>query len=75
MALGSTEAIKNVVAAGAGLAVVSRLAVERELSAGRLVALQVRDLTVRRALHMVRLGGKRESPSVEAFIRMLRAAL
>jgi DNA-binding transcriptional LysR family regulator len=75
MALGSTEAIKNVVAAGAGLAVVSRLAVERELSAGRLVTLQVRDLTVRRALHMVRLGGKRESPSVEAFIRMLRAAL
>jgi DNA-binding transcriptional LysR family regulator len=75
MALGSTEAIKNVVAGGAGVAVVSRLAVERELTAGRLVVLEVRDLTVRRALHMVRLGGKRESPAVEAFIRMLRAAL
>ncbi len=75
MALGSTEAIKNVVAGGAGVAVVSRLAVERELAAGQLVAIEVRDLSIRRALHMVRLGGKRESPAVEAFIRMLRAAL
>jgi DNA-binding transcriptional LysR family regulator len=75
MSLGSTEAIKNVVAGSTGLAVVSRLAVERELSSGRLVAIEVRDLTVRRALHMVRLGGRRESPAVEAFIRMLRAAL
>ncbi|MDB4976745.1 MAG: LysR family transcriptional regulator, partial [Myxococcaceae bacterium] len=75
MSLGSTEAIKNVVAGGVGLAVVSGLAVERELSAGRLVAIDVQDLTVRRPLHMVRLAGKRESPAVEAFIRMLRAAL
>ena len=75
MTLGSTEAIKNVVASGAGLAIVSRLAVEIELSTGRLVALPVEDLRIRRALHMVRLGGKRESPAVEAFTRMLRAAL
>jgi DNA-binding transcriptional LysR family regulator len=75
MALGSTEAIKNVVAGGAGVAIVSRLAVESELSTGRLAALTVDDLTIRRALHMVRLAGKRESPAVEAFIGMLRAAL
>lgn len=75
MALGSTEAIKRVVAEGAGVALVSRLAVERELSWGRLVAIDVRDLTVRRPLYMVRLGGKRESPAAEAFIRQLRAAL
>jgi DNA-binding transcriptional LysR family regulator len=75
MALGSTEAIKNVVAGGVGLAVVSGLAVERELSSGRLVSIDVKDLTVRRPLHMVRLSGKRETPAVEAFIRILRAAL
>lgn len=75
MALGSTEAIKSVVASGAGLAIVSRLAVEQELTSGRLRAIEVTDLSIRRALHMVRLGGKRESPAVEAFIRMLRAAL
>ena len=75
MALGSTEAIKNVVASGAGLAIVSRLAVEAELASGRLRAIELSDLTIRRALHMVRLAGKRESPAVEEFIRMLRAAL
>ncbi|MET0340174.1 MAG: LysR family transcriptional regulator [Polyangiales bacterium] len=75
MALGATEAIKNVVASGAGIGIVSRLAVERELMSGQLVALSVSDLDVRRALHLVRLGGKRESPAVEAFIVMLRAAL
>ena len=75
MSLGSTEAIKNVVAGGIGLAVVSALSVERELSSGRLVAIAVQDLTVRRPLHMVRLAGKRESQAVSAFIRMLRAAL
>lgn len=75
MALGSTEAIKSVVASGAGIAIVSRLAVEQELSLGRLRTVEVQGLSVRRALHMVRLGGKRESPAVEAFIRMLRAAL
>jgi DNA-binding transcriptional LysR family regulator len=75
MALGSTEAIKSVVASGAGIAIVSRLAVEQELTLGRLQLIDVADLTVERALHMVRLGGKRESAAVEAFIRMLRAAL
>jgi DNA-binding transcriptional LysR family regulator len=75
MALGSTEAVKSVVASGAGIAIVSRLAVEQELSLGRLRAIEVVGLSIRRALHMVRLGGKRESPAVEAFIRMLRAAL
>ncbi|MDB4985779.1 MAG: LysR family transcriptional regulator [Myxococcaceae bacterium] len=75
MSLGSTEAIKNVVALSAGVAIVSGLSVERELSSARLVAIDIKDLTVRRPLHMVRLAGKRESPAVEAFIRMLRAAL
>lgn len=75
MSLGSAEAIKAVVASGAGIALMSRLAVERELASGQLRAIDLVDLTIRRALHMVRLGGKRESPAVEAFIRMLRAAL
>jgi DNA-binding transcriptional LysR family regulator len=75
MALGSTEAIKSVVASGAGVAIVSRLAVEAELASGRLHAIELSDLTIRRPLHMVRLAGKRESPAVEEFIRMLRAAL
>lgn len=74
MALGSTEALKSIVASGDGVAIVSRLALEAELSAGRLCTIAIADLSVRRALHMVRLSGKRESPAVAAFIRMLRSA-
>lgn len=75
MALGSTEAVKNAVAAGAGVAIVSRLTVELELSSGRLALIDVRDLSIRRELHMVQLRGRRPSPAAEAFIGFLRAAL
>jgi DNA-binding transcriptional LysR family regulator len=75
MALGSTEAIKNAVAAGLGVAMLSRLTVELELAMGRLELLDVRDLSIRRALHLVRLRGKHESPAVQAFVAQLREAL
>jgi DNA-binding transcriptional LysR family regulator len=75
MALGSTEAVKNAVSAGAGVAIVSRLTVELELTSGRLSLLELRDLSLRRELHMVQLRGRRPSPAAEAFIGFLRAAL
>ncbi|HEX6240968.1 MAG TPA: LysR substrate-binding domain-containing protein [Polyangiales bacterium] len=75
MALGSTEAIKNAVAAGLGLAILSRLTVELEVSSGRLSLLDVRDLSLRRALYMVQLRGKSQSSAVDAFVSKLRAAL
>lgn len=75
MALGSTEAVKNAVSAGLGLAIVSRLAVELELSVGRLTQLAIEDLSIRRALHLVQLRGKQASPAAQAFIALLRATL
>jgi len=75
MALGSTEAVKNAVAVGLGVALVSRLTLDLELAAGRLVIVDLHDLDIRRALHLVRLKGKGESPAVEAFMRLLRDAL
>lgn len=75
MSLGSTEAIKRLVIDGVGFAIVSKLAVERELQEQRLVELQVADLSIRRALHLVRLGGKRPTPASESFVRMLRTTL
>lgn len=75
LALGSTEAVKNAVAAGAGVAIVSRLTVELELSSGRLALIDLRDLSIRRELHMVQLRGRRPSPAAQAFIDALRAAL
>lgn len=75
MALGSTEAVKNAVAAGLGVAMVSKLTVELELATGRLRTVEVSDLKIRRALHLLRLHRKRQSPAIEAFATLLRETL
>jgi DNA-binding transcriptional LysR family regulator len=72
MALGSTEAIKRVVAAGVGLAIVSRLAVAAECAAGTLAVLAVAGLHIERPLHLVRRKGRRDGPAVRAFCGVLR---
>lgn len=72
MCLGSPEALKNGVAAGLGLAIVSRLTVTLELATGRLVQLPVDGLPIRRALHLLRLRGKHVSPATEAFVALLK---
>jgi DNA-binding transcriptional LysR family regulator len=71
MSLGSTEAIKRAVAAGAGVAVVSRLALSLELETGRLALLPLSDLTLRRPLHRLQRRGAYESRAVQAFRAML----
>ncbi len=73
MSLGSTEAVKNAVLHGFGIAMVSRLTVELELSSRRLRALEVDGLQIRRALHLLTLKGKHPSPSAGAFLQLLRA--
>jgi DNA-binding transcriptional LysR family regulator len=72
MALGSTEAIKRVVAEGVGLAIVSRLAVNAECAAGTLAVLPVAELRIERPLHLVRRRGRRDGPSLQAFCDVLR---
>ena len=72
MELGSTEAIKRVVAAGVGLAVVSRLAVAAERSAGTLAVLPVAALRIARPLHLVRRKGRRDGPALQVFCGVLR---
>jgi DNA-binding transcriptional LysR family regulator len=72
MALGSTEAIKRVVAEGVGLAIVSRLAVGAECAAGALAVLQVAGLPFARPLHLVRRKGRRDGPALQAFCAVLR---
>lgn len=71
MSLGSTEAIKRAVAAGAGLAVVSRLALGLELETGRLALLPLSDLTLNRPLHRLTRRGASESRAGKAFREML----
>ena len=71
--LSSTEAIMRAVAAGLGVAIVSRAAIEDQVALGRIVVLKLRGLTFPRALSELRLAGGAESPAAAAFRVMLRA--
>ena len=71
LTLANVEATKRAVAAGLGLAVVSRLCVTMELAAGVLVEVPVRDLKLRRSWYELTLRGRQPSPSVQAFAALL----
>lgn len=71
MSLGSSEAIKQAVAAGLGVALMSRLAVQAELQSGRLTELLMAGEPIRRDLHLVRIGARRETPALGAFLALL----
>jgi DNA-binding transcriptional LysR family regulator len=53
--VGGTEAIKQAVAAGLGLGIVSRAAAADQLALGRIVAVAVRGLEIRRTLAQIKL--------------------
>jgi DNA-binding transcriptional LysR family regulator len=59
MELGSTGAIKQAVAAGLGISVVSRWAIDLELQVGRLTVLDVAGLPIERRWSIVNLAGRR----------------
>jgi DNA-binding transcriptional LysR family regulator len=73
LSLGSTEAIKRLVAEGVGLAIMSRLAVAADCAAGTLAILPVSGLRIPRPLHLVRRKGRRDGPALQAFCGVLRA--
>lgn len=72
--LGSTEAIKQAVAAGLGVAFVSRFAVEEQVKLGRIAAVRVREAALRRMLTELRLIGRAEGPGAVAFRELLARA-
>jgi DNA-binding transcriptional LysR family regulator len=74
MSLASPEAIKNAVAAGMGIAVVSRLIIDQELRAGSLGIVRLKDLTIRRPLHRQCLHGRSPSPALLKFLEVLQLA-
>jgi DNA-binding transcriptional LysR family regulator len=74
MALASTEAIKRAVAAGIGVAIVSRLSIGLELKARTLVVAKVAGLSIRRPLfRVVRRGGK-PGIALQKFIETITAS-
>jgi DNA-binding transcriptional LysR family regulator len=73
LSLASPEAIKRAVIAGVGVAIVSRLAIFCELQIGSLAVIPVKDLVIRRPLHLQKLQSKSPSPAVSQFLKLLRA--
>jgi DNA-binding transcriptional LysR family regulator len=68
LVLGSTEALKQAVLAGVGVAWLPRLAVMHELSRGELVRVVVIGLEICRTLSLVRLRGSEVSPAAAALL-------
>ena len=71
MSLGSTEAIKRAVAAGIGVAIVSRLAIGLELQVRRLAIVPLTGLRIRRPLYQVRMRAASRSAAADEFAAML----
>ena len=71
MELGSNEAVKQVVAGGLGIAVLSASTIRAELSSGELVVLDVKGFPLKRKWHMVYPAGKHLAPSTKVFMEYM----
>jgi DNA-binding transcriptional LysR family regulator len=71
MQLGHTEAIKQAVMAGLGVAFVSVYAVGDDVATGRLAALRLRDIKIQRHFHVIHNGARTLTASARAFMRVL----
>ena len=72
MELGSTEAIKQAVAANLGVSIVSKFAISLEMQKGRLAVAKLPDLNLRRQLFIIYHRGRTLSPAAEEFCALLR---
>jgi DNA-binding transcriptional LysR family regulator len=71
--MGSTQAIKQAVRAGVGVALISRRAVEDECRAGLVHCLKVKDLKVARSFYRVVHRDRTRSPLAQAFLEFLES--
>lgn len=71
MEIGHTEAIKQAVAAGLGVSILSRLTVERELALGTLRQIPIAAEPIERQFSLVRRRDARPSGAARAFLRLL----
>ncbi len=72
MELGSTEAIKQAVAANLGVSIVSKFAISLEILQGRLAVARLPDLNLSRQLFVIHHGGRTLSPAAQEFGSLLR---
>lgn len=71
MELGSTQAIKSAIAAGLGVAFLSRLTVRDDCQRGLLVEVPIAGFQIRRSLHIVQRPERYHRYMVDAFLRLL----
>jgi DNA-binding transcriptional LysR family regulator len=69
--IGSTEAIKQAVAAGLGVAIVSSVTVSDQVALGLLKVVAMRDLQIERTLWQLKVPGRIEIPAASAFERRI----
>jgi len=74
MELGHTEAIKQAVMAGLGIAFVSIHAIRGEVAVGRLRAVRLKGLRIQRHFHIIHNEARTLSTSARAFIELLKVA-
>ena len=75
MELGLQQSVKAAVLDGFGITVISRLAVERELADGSLVALKLEGAGLERSFFAVRHAGRTPKRVTQAFVDFARAEL
>jgi DNA-binding transcriptional LysR family regulator len=71
MEVGHTEAIKQAVMAGLGVALVSVHAVRGDVASGRLRALRLKGMRIRRHFHVIHNEARTLSASARAFLRLI----
>ena len=69
--IGSTEAIKQAVAAGIGVAIVSAMAIVDQVKLGRLKVIPLRDMHIERTLWQLKSPGRIDIPAASAFQQVL----
>lgn len=72
MELGSNEAIKRTVEAGDGVTLISEAIVQREVEAGRLAMLRIREPGLVRRFYLVYHRERRQSPLIRALLEVAR---
>jgi DNA-binding transcriptional LysR family regulator len=70
--VGGTEAIKQVVAANVGVAIVSAATIKDQVELGKLHIVELDDLTIERTLWQLKKPGRLESPAATAFEKLIR---
>jgi DNA-binding transcriptional LysR family regulator len=70
--IGNTEAIKQAVAAGLGISIVSESAVGDQVAWGRLKTVDIRGLNIKRQLWQLKIPGRLDAPAALAFEQILK---